>query len=75
MGFICVVTSFKQKNIKRSGIHLAERISMSFSFRESSGKDESGSMLFFLFRFCYKTCVFYFNISIKNHKLASVSTF
>ena len=36
MGFICVVTSFK-KDIKRSGIHLAERISMSFSFRESSG--------------------------------------
>ena len=58
-----MVTSFK-KDIKRSGIHLAGRISMSFSFRESPGKDESGSMLFFLFRFCCKTCGFYFNISM-----------
>ena len=31
---------------------------MSFSFRESSGKDESGSRLSFLFKFFYKTCGF-----------------
>ena len=31
---------------------------MFFSFRESSGKDESGSMLSFLSRFFYKTCGF-----------------
>ena len=58
--------AFGKKDIKRSGIRLAERISTSFSFRESSGKDESGSMLYFLSSFFYKTCVFYFNISRSN---------